>query len=522
MSLKLKKKIFISTKTELTNGVNQTSNISFNFANFIKKSIEDESDINEYFEVFLADPNQNGSTSLDYWEICKNNILTADFLIIVLLDKKATLVRKIDLFPEPTTFMEEEIKSFIDPNKWKDLDKKTYKINERIISIISTNIAERDINNFTPSLKTILKKYNRLAPPYNSNNTSTDREKENREQIISNLFLKLRTFISKNKQINYNNNKSSKQSYTPNVGSNIEELVIDFQKKYLMNTTDQGGALVKSQFQLLIRHQANTFQKQNILDREDLVKVLETFGKTLLNDLSNDSYSKNSANKPLDDFILNYLELDKLVRRVDDIPLKKSLVLFQQDLEQYSNAFMNVKENLEKINQKKYQYDNSDDLLEDLIEHFSVKEFIPPPNSQIGFKPKKYNLFVTEKLAKLVQLNKSFEKYEAIKTVDVPIKYFFKFQLPFITTKISKKIVNTFFPKSITNNSSPEPKNNKKDLYNPKKNSDLANTYKWIGEALKLPNKHVLNKLGAYYAIAKQNERLIKIINLHDWSEIED
>ena len=82
--------------------------------------------------------------------------------------------------------------------------------------------------------------------------------------------------------------------------------------------------------------------------------------------------------------------------------------------------------------------------------------------------------------------------------------------------------MNTFFPKSITNNSSPEPKNNKKDLYNPKKNSDLANTYKWIGEALKLPNKHVLNKLGAYYAIAKQNERLIKIINLHDWSEIED
>lgn len=82
MSLKLKKKIFISTKTELTNGVNQTSNISFNFANFIKKSIEDESDINEYFEVFLADPNQNGSTSQDYWEICKNNILTADFLII--------------------------------------------------------------------------------------------------------------------------------------------------------------------------------------------------------------------------------------------------------------------------------------------------------------------------------------------------------------------------------------------------------------------------------------------------------
>jgi hypothetical protein len=520
MSLKLKRKIFISTKTELTNGDNSKSNISFNFSKIIKNAIENEKELNDYFEVFLADPNKREEASKDYWEICKNNILTSDFLFIVLLDKKATVVRNIDFFPKPTNFMEEEIKKFIEPNKWKDQNKKTFKVNERIISIISTNISDKDINNFTPTLKLILKKYNRLAPAYDSNITNKKREAENQNQIISNIFAKLRKFISINKKIKDDNSKSSNHSNNSNDGANIDELAMEFQNKYLMNANeDNKTALIKSQFQLLISQQSNLFQKQNILDREELVKILEAFGNTTLIDLSNDS-SPNNRTKPLENFISNYQALDDLVKRVDDIPVKEGLNLFKEDLEEYSNAFMGVKQHLEAKPLRKNNSHNNEDLIEELIEHFSENQYSQADNSQIGFKFKKYNLFVKDRITKLIKLIKSFEKYEAIKTIDVHFKYFFKFQLPFVSAQLSKKIVKTFNLKSEENSDSIQNhKNDKKHLYNPKKNKVLKDIYTWIGESLKLQDNQVLNKLGVFYAIAKKNKRLVKVVYLRDWSK---
>jgi NTP pyrophosphatase (non-canonical NTP hydrolase) len=321
----------------------------------------------------------------------------------VLLDKKATVVRNIDFFPKPTNFMEEEIKKFIEPNKWKDQNKKTFKVNERIISIISTNISDKDINNFTPTLKLILKKYNRLAPAYDSNITNKKREAENQNQIISNIFAKLRKFISINKKIKDDNSKSSNHSNNSNDGANIDELAMEFQNKYLMNANeDNKTALIKSQFQLLISQQSNLFQKQNILDREELVKILEAFGNTTLIDLSNDS-SPNNRTKPLENFISNYQALDDLVKRVDDIPVKEGLNLFKEDLEEYSNAFMGVKQHLEAKPLRKNNSHNNEDLIEELIEHFSENQYSQADNSQIGFKFKKYNLFVKDRITKLIK-----------------------------------------------------------------------------------------------------------------------